>query len=183
MSSGGRNWRVGSYGWDSSAPSCWCGSSPQRRVRSRWVRRSRPETRSRISPPAAPFDSTGSAIVAWSNNASSGNFVQYCVIPAGGKACSHTGNLPPGRRPRGHRWGERQDRPAKAPLGELISGGRDVFSRPPVRRRVVPQVRPDARDCVERAQHRPGGQCPRPQIPNSRNAIVRSPRPRSAALT
>ena len=50
-------------------------------------------------PPSVAVDSVGDAIVAWNNNAGSGNFVQYCVIPAGGKACSHSGNLAPGDGP------------------------------------------------------------------------------------
>lgn len=50
-------------------------------------------------PPAVAVDSGGDAIVAWNNNASSGNLVQYCVITLGGTACSHTGSLAPGDGP------------------------------------------------------------------------------------
>lgn len=52
-------------------------------------------------PSSVAVDSAGDAIVAWNNNnpANSGNFVQYCVIPSGGKACSHTGNLIPADGP------------------------------------------------------------------------------------
>src|SRR5579863_584415 len=43
-------------------------------------------------------DQSGTAYVAW-DNATGGasnmpDVIQYCVIPSGGKACLHTGNLP-----------------------------------------------------------------------------------------
>jgi hypothetical protein len=50
-------------------------------------------------PPAVAVDATGTAYVAWANTkdlAGAGNFVQYCVIPAGATACTHSGNLIPG---------------------------------------------------------------------------------------
>lgn len=49
-------------------------------------------------PPAVAVDSSGDAIVAWANTkdlAGSLNYVQYCVLPAGGTSCVHSGNLIP----------------------------------------------------------------------------------------
>jgi hypothetical protein len=47
---------------------------------------------------AVAVTSTGTAVVAWANTkdlAGSSNFVQYCVLPLGATACSHSGNLVP----------------------------------------------------------------------------------------
>ncbi len=48
--------------------------------------------------PAVAVDSSGTAYIAWNDDKGVGgapDFVQYCVIPAGASACSHTGNLMP----------------------------------------------------------------------------------------
>jgi hypothetical protein len=50
-------------------------------------------------PPSVAVDAAGDAIVAWNNNASGGNAVQYCVIPTGATACSHSGSLLPADGP------------------------------------------------------------------------------------
>jgi hypothetical protein len=49
-------------------------------------------------PPAVAVSAAGTAFIAWNNNTDLGgsnNFVQYCVLPAGASACSHTGSLVP----------------------------------------------------------------------------------------
>jgi hypothetical protein len=49
-------------------------------------------------PPSVAVDSSGNALVAWANTkdlAGALNFVQYCVLPVGASACSHSGNLQP----------------------------------------------------------------------------------------
>src|SRR5690348_6154255 len=49
-------------------------------------------------PPAVAVQSDGTAVVAWANTkdlAGANNFVQYCVLPPGAKACAHSGNLTP----------------------------------------------------------------------------------------
>ncbi len=49
-------------------------------------------------PPAVAVDSAGDAVVVWANTKDLGganNFVQYCVLPVGGTACTHSGNLIP----------------------------------------------------------------------------------------
>ena len=49
-------------------------------------------------PPSVAVDAAGDAIVAWANTkdlAGASNFVQYCVIPVGATACTHSGNLTP----------------------------------------------------------------------------------------
>ncbi|HET8976849.1 MAG TPA: hypothetical protein VFN87_01755 [Solirubrobacteraceae bacterium] len=49
-------------------------------------------------PPAVAVDTAGNAVVAWANTKDLGgslNFVQYCVLPPGASACSHSGNLNP----------------------------------------------------------------------------------------
>jgi hypothetical protein len=45
--------------------------------------------------PAVAVGSDGSAIVAWANTSASPNTVQWCVLSAGGSACSTTGSLQP----------------------------------------------------------------------------------------
>jgi hypothetical protein len=49
--------------------------------------------------PSAAVDSAGTAYIAWANTKDlppvTTNIVQYCVLPAGATACSHTGNLAP----------------------------------------------------------------------------------------
>jgi hypothetical protein len=49
-------------------------------------------------PPSISVDSAGNAFIAWANTKNLGsslNFVQYCVLPVGATACSHSGNLQP----------------------------------------------------------------------------------------
>ncbi len=50
-------------------------------------------------PPSVAVDSSGTAYIAWNNEKDlspvTTNIVQYCVLPAGATACSHTGNLVP----------------------------------------------------------------------------------------
>jgi hypothetical protein len=49
-------------------------------------------------PPSVAVDVTGTALIAWANTKNLGganNFVQYCVLPRGATACSHTANLMP----------------------------------------------------------------------------------------
>ncbi len=50
-------------------------------------------------PPSVAVDSSGTAYIAWNNEKDlspvTTNIVQYCVLPAGATACSHTGNLAP----------------------------------------------------------------------------------------
>lgn len=50
-------------------------------------------------PPAVAVDSAGTAYIAWANTKDlapvTTNIVQYCVLPAGAKACSYTGSLAP----------------------------------------------------------------------------------------
>jgi hypothetical protein len=49
-------------------------------------------------PPAVAVDNAGDAVVAWANTedlAGANDFVQYCVLPVGATACSHSGNLMP----------------------------------------------------------------------------------------
>ncbi len=50
-------------------------------------------------PPSVAVDSSGTAYIAWANEKDlapvTTNIVQYCVLPAGATACSHTGNLVP----------------------------------------------------------------------------------------
>jgi hypothetical protein len=50
-------------------------------------------------PPSVAVDSAGTAYIAWANEKDlapvTTNIVQYCVLPAGAAACSHTGNLVP----------------------------------------------------------------------------------------
>ena len=51
------------------------------------------------NPPSVAVSSTGDALIAWNDDkgvAGAPNFVQYCVLPAGATACSHSGNLDPG---------------------------------------------------------------------------------------
>jgi hypothetical protein len=48
------------------------------------------------NPPSIAVSSTGDALIAWNNDkgvAGAPNFVQYCVVPVGATACSHSGNL------------------------------------------------------------------------------------------
>ena len=48
--------------------------------------------------PAVAVDNAGDAVIAWANTkdlAGANNFVQYCVLPVGATACSHSGNLTP----------------------------------------------------------------------------------------
>ncbi len=48
--------------------------------------------------PVVAVDNAGDAVVAWANTkdlAGANNFVQYCVLPVGATACSHSGNLTP----------------------------------------------------------------------------------------
>ncbi len=48
--------------------------------------------------PSVAVDSTGTAVIAWANTkdlAGANNFVQYCTLPVGATACSHSGNLTP----------------------------------------------------------------------------------------
>ena len=48
--------------------------------------------------PAIAVDATGTSLIAWANTkdlAGANNFVQYCVLPLGAGACSHSGNLMP----------------------------------------------------------------------------------------
>jgi hypothetical protein len=48
--------------------------------------------------PAVVVDNAGDAVIAWANTkdlAGANNFVQYCVLPVGAVACSHSGNLLP----------------------------------------------------------------------------------------
>ena len=49
-------------------------------------------------PPSVAVDSTGDALIAWDDDkgvAGAPDFVQYCVLPVGATACSHSGNLNP----------------------------------------------------------------------------------------
>src|SRR5947209_2188240 len=49
--------------------------------------------------PSVAVDSTGAALIAWNDSKDVGgatNFVQYCILPVGATACSHSGNLQPG---------------------------------------------------------------------------------------
>ena len=49
-------------------------------------------------PPSVTVDSSGNALIAWANTkdlAGALNFVQYCVLPTGATACTHSGNLQP----------------------------------------------------------------------------------------
>jgi len=50
-------------------------------------------------PPAVAVDSAGTAYIAWANTKdlppATTDLVQYCVLPAGAKGCSHTGTLAP----------------------------------------------------------------------------------------
>ncbi|MGZ4177738.1 MAG: hypothetical protein ACXVRW_09600 [Solirubrobacteraceae bacterium] len=49
-------------------------------------------------PPSVAVDSSGDALIAWNDDkgvAGAPNFVQYCVLPLGATACSHSGNLNP----------------------------------------------------------------------------------------
>ena len=49
-------------------------------------------------PPSIAVDSSGNALVAWNDDkmvAGASDFVQYCVLPVGATACSHSGNLNP----------------------------------------------------------------------------------------
>lgn len=49
-------------------------------------------------PPSVAVASTGDALIAWNDSKDVGgatNFVQYCVLPVGATACSHSGNLIP----------------------------------------------------------------------------------------
>jgi hypothetical protein len=49
-------------------------------------------------PPSIAVDSTGTALIAWTDDkdvAGAPDFVQYCVVPVGATACSHSGNLNP----------------------------------------------------------------------------------------
>lgn len=51
-----------------------------------------------VESPAVAVDSSGTAYVAWANTedlAGETNKVEYCVLPAGATACSHTGTLKP----------------------------------------------------------------------------------------
>ncbi len=48
-------------------------------------------------PPAIAVDNAGDAVIAWANQqetSGAADYVQYCVVPAGASACSHSGNLP-----------------------------------------------------------------------------------------
>jgi hypothetical protein len=48
--------------------------------------------------PAVAVDNAGDAVIAWANTkdlAGANNFVQYCVLPVGATACSHSGSLIP----------------------------------------------------------------------------------------
>jgi hypothetical protein len=48
--------------------------------------------------PAVAVDAAGNAIVAWADTADlhgASNFVQYCVLPVGASACTHSGSLTP----------------------------------------------------------------------------------------
>lgn len=48
--------------------------------------------------PSVVVESSGAALVAWANTkdlAGANNFVQYCVVPAAGSACSESGSLDP----------------------------------------------------------------------------------------
>lgn len=47
--------------------------------------------------PSVAVDSGGNAIIAWANDkdlAGAPDLVQYCVLPAGGTACAHSGSIP-----------------------------------------------------------------------------------------
>jgi hypothetical protein len=49
-------------------------------------------------PPAVAVDAAGDAVIAWANTkdlAGASNFVQWCVLPVGASACSHSGSLMP----------------------------------------------------------------------------------------
>jgi hypothetical protein len=49
-------------------------------------------------PPSIAVSSSGTALVAWNDDkhvANGPDFVQYCVVPVGATACSHSGNLNP----------------------------------------------------------------------------------------
>ena len=49
-------------------------------------------------PPSVAVASNGDALIAWNDSKDVGgatNFVQYCVLPVGATACSHSGNLIP----------------------------------------------------------------------------------------
>src|ERR1700685_1432415 len=46
--------------------------------------------------PSVAVDSGGNAIIAWANDkdqAGAPDLVQYCVVPAGGSACAHSGSI------------------------------------------------------------------------------------------
>ena len=48
--------------------------------------------------PSVAVDPAGNAVIAWANTKDlngANNFVQWCVLPAGASACSHSGNLIP----------------------------------------------------------------------------------------
>ena len=48
--------------------------------------------------PSVAVDSAGNAVIAWANTKDlngATNFVQWCVVPAGGSACTHSGILQP----------------------------------------------------------------------------------------
>lgn len=50
------------------------------------------------NPPSVAVSSSGDALIAWNDDkgvAGAPNFVQYCVLPVGATACSHSGNLNP----------------------------------------------------------------------------------------
>jgi len=50
------------------------------------------------NPPSVAVSSSGDALIAWNDDkgiAGAPNFVQYCVVPVGATACSHSGNLNP----------------------------------------------------------------------------------------
>jgi hypothetical protein len=50
------------------------------------------------NPPSVAVSSTGDALIAWNDDkgvAGAPNFVQYCVLPVGATACSHSGDLNP----------------------------------------------------------------------------------------
>lgn len=49
-------------------------------------------------PPALAVDSSGTTLIAWANTedlAGATNFVQYCTLPVGATACTHSGQLMP----------------------------------------------------------------------------------------
>jgi hypothetical protein len=50
------------------------------------------------NPPSVAVSSTGDALIAWDNDKGvngAANFVQFCVVPVGATACSHSGELNP----------------------------------------------------------------------------------------